>query len=103
MPQPRSRSNAARLMGLSVALAATWLVVLPWLGRQPAVRAHIERNESQGIDPTAKFYTETESTRHALTRLHSLERREPGALWAASNQTGAPGISSSRAGLIDED
>jgi hypothetical protein len=55
--------------------------VLPWLGRQPAVRAHIDRNELQGIDPTAKFYTETDSTRHAVTRLHSLERREPGALW----------------------
>jgi hypothetical protein len=76
-----SRCATQRLLALCVFVAATWLVVLPWLGQQPSVRTHIDRNESLGIDPTAKFYTETESTRHALTRVDSLKRRTPRALW----------------------
>ncbi len=47
--------------GLSVVvLAVIWLGVLPWLSKRPAIEAHIERMKSEGIDPSAMFYTEVE-------------------------------------------
>jgi hypothetical protein len=62
-------------------ILATWGGLLPWLSRQPAMQAMIDRNESLGINAGAKFYTETESSRHAMTRLESVRRRNPRALW----------------------
>ena len=35
-----------------------WLRTLPLIGQHPVVSDHIRRNEQQGIDPAAKFYTE---------------------------------------------
>jgi len=46
------------LFAAAATAAVTWLVVLPRVGNQPALRAFIERNETLGVDPTAKFYTE---------------------------------------------
>ena len=54
----------ARRIGLlrfALAIAATaisWLGVLPALSRLPPIREHIQRNQRQGIDPSAMFYTE---------------------------------------------
>jgi hypothetical protein len=47
-----------QLAGCVVTGGVLWLVVLPWIGRAPRVRAAIERNESLEIDPSAKFYSE---------------------------------------------
>ncbi|MDZ4688035.1 MAG: hypothetical protein SH850_23420 [Planctomycetaceae bacterium] len=69
---------------MCVIALVTWGVLLPWLGRQPSITAVIDRNEALGIDPSAKFYTETESTRHAQTRLESMQRRKPEALWSTT-------------------
>ncbi|WP_164100737.1 hypothetical protein [Candidatus Laterigemmans baculatus] len=41
-----------------VAIALLWLLVLPAVGQQRAVRRHIDRNRAQGIHPDALFYTE---------------------------------------------
>ncbi|HUQ69107.1 MAG TPA: hypothetical protein VM165_06280 [Planctomycetaceae bacterium] len=80
--KPRARHPAAFLIVCIIALA-TWGVLLPWLGRQPSIAAMIDRNDTLGIDPSAKFYTETESTQHAQTRLASMQRRHPAALWSS--------------------
>ena len=44
----------------TLAIAVVWLVVLPWTARQPAVRKHLQWLDSQGIDPSAMYYTELE-------------------------------------------
>jgi hypothetical protein len=46
-----------------------WLVALPRIGRMPAVRATIEHNESAGIDPAAKFYSEVPAMPRILERV----------------------------------
>jgi len=41
-------------------LAAVWLVVLPAIGRHPAVDRHVRLMESRGVNPSAMVYTELE-------------------------------------------
>ena len=41
-------------------LAFVWLVVLPAIGRLPAVRETNQWLDAQGIDPSAMYYTELE-------------------------------------------
>ncbi|HEX4147221.1 MAG TPA: hypothetical protein VHY91_27235 [Pirellulales bacterium] len=48
----------SRFLACGAIIALVWLGALPLLGRQPAIRHHVERNQSLGIDPSAKFYTE---------------------------------------------
>lgn len=55
-----TRRNERKLLVLSTLLIVIWLVVLPWIGRLPAVSDHIERMKSNRIHPDAMFYTELE-------------------------------------------
>jgi hypothetical protein len=59
------------------AITVIWLVVLPWLARQPSVDARIRRLDAQGIDPSAMYYTELESMRPILDDLNRRHRRTP--------------------------
>ncbi|HMP06411.1 MAG TPA: hypothetical protein PJ982_08695 [Lacipirellulaceae bacterium] len=84
MPPKRSRSDgrlprrrlpgAARLAACLAVAAAAWLAVLPRVGRLPAVRAMIQRNEALGIDPAAKFYTELPAMPRILEQLRDMRR-----------------------------
>ena len=56
-------------------LAVFWLVALPLLGSRPAIQRYIERNESLGIDPSAKFYTELPGMADFLDRTDAARRR----------------------------
>ncbi len=48
-------------LGLAMAiLAAVWLVVLPSIGRYPAVDRHVRLMESRDVNPSAMVYTELE-------------------------------------------
>jgi hypothetical protein len=66
MRQRRLRNNSepgrlapgARLALCIAGIAMAWLVLLPWAAETPPVRRMIERNESLGINPSAKFYSE---------------------------------------------
>ena len=51
-----------------VTIAIVWLVVLPWTARQPAMRSHLQWLDSQGIDPSAMYYTELEVMDEILQR-----------------------------------
>jgi hypothetical protein len=62
-------------------LAVVWCGVLPWLGRSPAIQAHIRRNTAQGVDPSAKFYTELEARHRLLTEVDTLRQSHPRAFW----------------------
>ncbi|HWA99795.1 MAG TPA: hypothetical protein VG713_14940 [Pirellulales bacterium] len=68
--------------GALLAIALVWMVVLPRVAAQPAVRAQIEQNERLGIDPSAKFYTELPAMPQLFERTDSARRREPEAFWS---------------------
>ncbi|TWU61670.1 hypothetical protein V7x_33580 [Crateriforma conspicua] len=57
---PRRPAIRRRLMlGIAVTVLATiWLVVLPAVAKRPAVRQRVEWLKSEGIDPSAMYYTE---------------------------------------------
>jgi hypothetical protein len=80
----RSQSDRRGALGLLAAclvIAGVWFVVLPALGRTRAVREHIERNDRNGIDPSAKFYTELPGMPLILERIDSVHRRDGAAFW----------------------
>ena len=60
------------LAGALAALAATWLIALPWLATTKPVAEHIAAQQRQGIDPSAMFYTELDI---APAIAHQAERR----------------------------
>jgi hypothetical protein len=73
--QPAGFRRHARtcLLATLAALAFVWLVLLPWLSRQPAVREHIHTQERQGINPSALYYTDLEILPpivHRIERMH---------------------------------
>ena len=49
-----------RLALATAILAAVWLVVLPLIGRHPAVERHVRLMESREVNPSAMVYTELE-------------------------------------------
>ena len=70
-----------RLMACAGVIVAIWLGVLPQVGQQTGVRTTIERNETLGIDPSAKFYTELPAMPALLDRAESVRRRNRHAFW----------------------
>jgi hypothetical protein len=71
----RSRSSGARrLLSSIIAVAAVWLVVLPWLAGTRPVAARLQWLDEQGIDPSAMYYTELEAMKPILQRLNERER-----------------------------
>ncbi len=78
---PSDRHGALRLLAACLVIAGVWFVLLPELGRMRAVREHIERNVRNGIDPSAKFYTELPGMPLILERVDSAHRRDGAAFW----------------------
>lgn len=72
---PVLRLTAAAAVG-----AAVWLVVLPWIGRQPAIDRHVRLMESHDVNPAAMVYTELE---HLPLRPAWIERHL--VLWPTGN------------------
>ncbi len=55
-------------------LGFVWLLVLPWLARQPSVNTQLQWLDEQRIDPSAMYYTELEAMKPILARLNERER-----------------------------
>ena len=53
-------SPTGRLAVATAILLVVWLVILPWVGRRPAIDRHVWAMEKGGINPAAMFYTELE-------------------------------------------
>lgn len=51
------------------ALAAVWMVVLPWIASQPQMDAHLQELDRQGIDGGAMFYTELKAMEPILRKI----------------------------------
>lgn len=58
-------------------LAVVWLVILPLIGRQPAVSQHIEHQQQRGVNPSALFYSELEFLPDVVHRFERLELHVP--------------------------
>lgn len=58
-----------RLIALTSLMLVTWLVVLPWIARQPSMERHLSELDRQGIDGGAMYYTELELMDRILDRL----------------------------------
>ena len=68
--------GAAGLAGCLAAAAILWLAVFPRIGAMPGVRQTIQRNESLGIDPSAKFYSELPAMPRIVEQVRDARRRE---------------------------
>jgi hypothetical protein len=90
MPLPHSANNGKRcrtpflrrwatLLAWSATIAIVWICALPLLGSRPAIQHYIERNESLGIDPSAKFYTELPGMADFYDRTDSARRQNAAA------------------------
>ncbi|WP_168566221.1 hypothetical protein [Crateriforma spongiae] len=71
----RRSANRRRLaLGLAVTVLATiWLVVLPAVAKRPAVRQRVRWLKSEGIDPSAMYYTELDRMEWILDRRRAEE------------------------------
>ncbi len=41
-----------------VLVAATWLIVLPWLADRPGIRRHVDHLHASDVNASAMFYSE---------------------------------------------
>jgi hypothetical protein len=63
------------LIACVAAVAVGWLAVLPLVGKLPAVRTMIDRNNSLGVDPSAKFYSELPAMPRLVDQVRDARRR----------------------------
>lgn len=54
----KRRGRILKMAGWILAIAVTWLVVLPWLCNQRSTKAYLHRLRQRNIDPAAMYYTE---------------------------------------------
>ena len=70
-----------RLAAIVAAIALLWLIVLPAIGNNAAMREAIAEREARGIDSGAMFYTDLELMDGVLARVKEFHREKPDALW----------------------
>ena len=83
-------SRWRRLAAALLLLAGVWLVVLPLVGGNPAIRRYIERNERLGIDPSVKFYSELPAMPSILADIRAMRQRDAIRREAAYNRVSPP-------------
>jgi predicted RND superfamily exporter protein len=57
---PHDQLGIGALLGMVLAIATIWMVVLPAASKIPTVRNHLEFLESKRVNAAAMFYTELE-------------------------------------------
>lgn len=62
-------------------LLLIWLVVLPWLSRQPAVSRWSTFLDARGVNPNAKFFTDQPAGFVNSRRVMEQARADQGAFW----------------------
>ena len=71
----------AALAVCTLVLGIVWLVLLPQMARQPAIKSDLRRLQSQGINPSAMYYTELEMIGAVIDQNRRFRRQCPTALW----------------------
>jgi hypothetical protein len=64
-----SMAGRIGLLAIIALTLAVWLIVLPWIARQPDMHRHLSELDRQGIDGGAMYYTELEVMDRILERL----------------------------------
>lgn len=59
----RNTKPRRNLLAVAMLIGVVWLVVLPAIGRLPAVRDEIDRVDAAGINASALYWTELEDER----------------------------------------
>lgn len=80
-PSANSPGGVRRLLAASAVLGVVWLVILPAVARIPSIRDYIAFNQSRGIDPGVKFYSELPGMSVILERVDSAHRRSGAVFW----------------------
>jgi hypothetical protein len=69
-------------------IAAIWLLILPALAEVSTIRGMIDRHEADGVDPSAKFYSELPAMPMISQRVDEIRRAQPEAFWLSGPQQG---------------
>lgn len=77
LPNPEHATSWWRFVLAVSIVVVLWIVVLPRIGALPPVRDYIDCNESLGIDPSVKFYSELPAMRSIQFRVEEIRRSEP--------------------------
>jgi hypothetical protein len=77
--EPGRPASGAQLAICLAAIATIWLVILPAIAQVSAVRTMIDRHESDGVDPSAKFYSELPAMPMISRRVDEIRQAEPAA------------------------
>ena len=85
-PTPSPNSGRVAFGAIVLTVGVIWGVVLPQITRFRAVAEWIDRNESQGIDPSAKFYTEHDAYPGFVHRINQLRESHDEAFWRPSSR-----------------
>jgi hypothetical protein len=81
--EPGHPVPGARLAVCLAAIAAIWLLILPALAQVSAIRTMIDRHETDGVDPSAKFYSELPAMPMISQRVDEIRRARPEAFGLA--------------------
>lgn len=73
----------ARLAVCAAVAAVIWLAALPRAAQVSSVRAAIERNELNGVDPSAKFYSEIPAMPMISRRVDQIRSQNRAAFWGS--------------------
>ena len=82
--ETRPSQRGLRFVVAIVAVGVLWLVLLPNLGEVPTIRAQIEANEAQGINPGAMYYTELEAMPRIIDEVDRKREAASEAFWKPS-------------------
>ncbi|HEY4261457.1 MAG TPA: hypothetical protein VGM98_14915 [Schlesneria sp.] len=66
---------------MTFSVAAVWLVLLPFIGGQQHVAAHIANQQRLGINPSAMFYTELEVAPVLTDHVERVRETNPDKFW----------------------
>lgn len=75
--EPGRPAPGIRLAVWLAAIAAVWLLILPALAEVSTIRRMIDRHEADGVDPSAKFYSELPSMPMISRRVDEIRRAQP--------------------------
>jgi hypothetical protein len=67
-------------------IGVIWGVVLPQVTRFRAVAEWIDRNESRGIDPSARYYSDHDAYPGFVHRINQLRESHDEAFWQPSSR-----------------
>jgi len=86
--EPRLPAPGVRLAVCLSAIAAIWLLILPALAEVSIIRRMIDRHEADGVDPSAKFYSELPAMPMISQRVDEIRRAQPEAFGLSGPQQG---------------